>query len=61
MCSTLRIVHESLDAADDRSVDAALRGLVIHAAKEVEEASEAIQLNEARHKPEKGEDKNLLA
>lgn len=50
--AALRVVHQGLDATDDGGVDTTLRGLVVHAAQEVEEASEAIQLNEACNKPE---------
>lgn len=52
--SALRVVHQGLDAADDGGVDAALRRLVVHAAQEVEEAGEAVQLDEARDKPNGG-------
>lgn len=51
MGSTLRVVHQGLDAADDRGVHAALRRLVVHAPQEIEQAGEAVELNEARHKP----------
>lgn len=50
--AALRVVHQGLDTADNRGVDAALRRLVVHAAQEVEEAGEAIQLNKACDKPD---------
>lgn len=46
MCAALGVVHQCLDAADDGGVDAALWRLVVHATQEVEEAGEAIKLNE---------------
>lgn len=49
--TALWIVHQGLDAADDGGVDAALGRLVVHAAQEVEEAGEAVQLNKACDKP----------
>lgn len=52
--AALRVVHQGLDAADDGGVDAALGRLVVHAAQEVEEAGEAVQLDEARDEPGAG-------
>ena len=52
MSSALRVVHQGLDAANDRGVDAALGRLVVTAAQEVEEAGEAVQLDEACDKPD---------
>lgn len=49
--SALRVVHQRLDAADDGGVDAALRRLEVHALQEVQQTREAVQLDEARHKP----------
>lgn len=51
MRTALRVVHQCLDAPDDGGVDAALWRLVVHAAQEVEEAGEAVQLDETRNKP----------
>ena len=47
----LGVVHQRLDAADHRGVHAALRRLVVHAAQEVQQAGEAVQLDEARDEP----------
>lgn len=47
----LRVVHQSLDAADEGGVDAALAGGVVHAPEEVQQAGQAIQLDEAGHEP----------
>lgn len=49
--AALRVVHQGFDTADDRRVDAAFWRLVVHTAQEVEEAGEAVQLNEACDKP----------
>lgn len=51
MGTALRIVHQGLNAANDRCVDPTLRRLVVHAVQEVKEAGEAVQLDEARDKP----------
>lgn len=51
MGAPLRVVHQGLDAADDGGVHAALGRLVVHAAEEVEQAGEAVQLDEARDEP----------
>lgn len=53
--TTLGVVHQGLDAANDGGVDAALRRLVVHAAQEVEEAGEAVELDEACDEPREGE------
>lgn len=50
--AALRVVHQSLDAANDGGVDAALRRLVVHAAQEVEQAGEPVQFDEACDEPE---------
>lgn len=53
MGAALRVVHQSFDAANQRRVDLRLRGLVVHALQEVQDTCEAIQVNEACHKPKK--------
>lgn len=54
MGTALRVVHQGFNAADDRCVDPTLRRLIVHAVQEVEEAGEAVQLDEACDKPEVG-------
>lgn len=56
--AALGVVHQGLDAADDGGVDAALWRLVVHAAQEVEEAGEAVELNETCDEPREGEKEN---
>lgn len=55
MCAALRVVHQGLDAADEGGVDAALRRLVVHATQKVQEAGEAVELDEACDKPSEGD------
>lgn len=52
--TALGVVHQGFNAADDGGVDAALWRLVVHAAHEVEEACEAVELDEACDKPREG-------
>lgn len=52
MSSTLRIVHQSFDAADQWGVDVRLGGLIVHWLKEIQDTRQAIQLNELCHKSE---------
>ena len=47
----LGVVHQRLDAANEGGVDAALAGGVVHAPEEVQQTGQALQLNEAGHKP----------
>lgn len=47
----LGVVHQSLDAANQRGVDAAFTGGVVHAPEEIQQTGQALQLNEAGHKP----------
>ena len=47
---TYRVVEESFDTAYDRGVDRAVGDLPVHATEEVEQAVQAIQLNEPDHK-----------
>ena len=47
----LRVVHQRLDAANEGGVDAALAGGVVHAPEEVQQTGQALQLDEAGHKP----------
>lgn len=58
MSTALRVVHQGLDAANNGGVYAALRRLIVHAAQEVEEAGEAIQLNKACDKPDGDKENN---
>lgn len=58
MCAALGVVHQGLDAANDGGVDTALWRLVVHAAQEVEEAGEAVELNEARDESGRGGKEN---
>lgn len=51
VCPSLRVVHQSLDAANERRVDAALTRGVVHAPEEIQQAGQAFQLDEAGHKP----------
>ena len=45
-----RAVHEGLDTADDRGVDAALSHRPVHRTKKVEQDVEPLELREAQHK-----------
>lgn len=47
----LRVVHQRLDAADEGGVDAALAGGMVHAPEEIQQAGQALQLDEAGHEP----------
>lgn len=47
----LRVVHQSLDAADQRRVDLRFCGVVVHALQEVQDARQAIQVDKTGHKP----------
>lgn len=49
--SALRVVHQSFDAADQGRVDLRFRGLVVHGLQEVQDARQAIQVNETSHEP----------
>lgn len=54
MSPPLGVVHQSLDAAYEGSVDAALAGSMVHAPEEIQQTGQTIQLNEAGHKPTQG-------
>lgn len=54
----LGVVHQSLDTPYNGCVDAALRGLIVHALQEVQQTAQAIQLNKPGHKPEKKKPNN---
>lgn len=54
--AALRVVHQGFDAADQRRVDLRFRGLVVHALQEVQDARQAIQVDETSHKPVKREE-----
>ncbi len=56
--AALGVVHQGLDTADDGGVDTALWCLVVHAAEEVEEAGEAVELDEASDEPGGGGKEN---
>lgn len=47
--SALRAVHQGLQAADQRRVDLRLGRLVVHRLQEVQDAGEAVQLDEPGH------------
>lgn len=51
MGTALRVVHQCLDAADERGVDLRLRRLVVHRLQEVQDARQTVQIDEPRHKP----------
>lgn len=49
--SALRVVHQSFQAADHRRVDLGLGRLVVHGLEEVQDARQAVQVQEPGHKP----------
>lgn len=51
MGTALGVVHQGFDAADNGCMYAALWGFIVHAPQEVQKTRQAIQLNEACHKP----------
>lgn len=53
--SALGVVHQGLDAADQRRVHLRLAGVVVHGAEEAQDAGQAVQIDEPRHKPVQSE------
>lgn len=49
--TALRVVHQSFDAADQGCVDLRFCGLVVHGLQEVQDARQAIQVDETSHEP----------
>lgn len=49
--ASLGVVHQRLDAADQRRVYLRFGGLIVHALQEVQDARQAVQVDEAGHKP----------
>lgn len=49
--AALRVVHQSFDAADQGRVDLGFCGLVVHGLQEVQDARQAIQVDESSHEP----------
>ena len=50
MSSALRAVHQSFDAADQRGVDLRVGRLVVHRLEEIQDARQAVQVDESSHK-----------
>lgn len=59
MSSALGIIHQSLDAADEGGVQLRFGGVVVHGLEEVEDAGEAVQLDEACHEAEEDGSESL--
>lgn len=49
--TALRVVHQSFDAADQGRVDLWFGGLIVHGLQEVQDARQAIQVDETSHEP----------
>lgn len=49
--AALRVVHQGFDAADQGRVDLGFGGLVVHGLQEVQDARQAIQVDESSHEP----------
>ena len=45
------IIHERLDAANDRRVNGTLRHVKVHTLKELQQSGDAVQLYKPHHKP----------
>lgn len=48
--AALRVVHQSLEAADQRGVDLRLARIVLHVLQEVQQTRQAVLIDEAGHK-----------
>ncbi len=51
MGTSLRVVHQGFNAADQRGVDLRFGGLIVHRFQEVQDARQSIEVYEACHKP----------
>lgn len=51
MSSTLRVVHQCFDAADEGCVNLGLCGFIVHALQEVQDAGKTIQVYKTSDKP----------